>query len=107
MLLIKRGVSTVRSKELSEAFRKKIVDAYESGKEYKKISKEFLISHYTVWKIIYKWRTFKTTRNMAKSDYSSQFSPRADRKMLKEVSENSEKSSWDQLTFKINCECFL
>ncbi|KAK3536497.1 hypothetical protein QTP86_013822, partial [Hemibagrus guttatus] len=56
----------VRSKELSEAFRKEIVDAYESGKRYKKISKELVISHSTVQKIIYKWRTFKTTANMAR-----------------------------------------
>ncbi|KAI3357464.1 hypothetical protein L3Q82_015503 [Scortum barcoo] len=34
----------VRSKELSEALRKKIVAAYESGKGFKKISKEFDIS---------------------------------------------------------------
>ncbi|KAI3367910.1 hypothetical protein L3Q82_026737, partial [Scortum barcoo] len=40
-------VSTmVRSKELSEALRKKIVAAYESGKGFKKISKEFDISHF-------------------------------------------------------------
>ncbi|KAK3573020.1 hypothetical protein QTP86_012243 [Hemibagrus guttatus] len=62
-----RGITIVRSKELSEAFRKKIVDAYESGKGYKKISKEFVISHSTVHKIIYKWRTFKTTANMART----------------------------------------
>ncbi|KAL1251209.1 hypothetical protein QQF64_019005, partial [Cirrhinus molitorella] len=37
----------VRSKELSEAFRKKIVEAYEY-----------------VRKIVYKWRTLKTTVNM-------------------------------------------
>ncbi|KAI3358130.1 hypothetical protein L3Q82_003131 [Scortum barcoo] len=40
----------VRSKELSEALalRKKIVAAYESGKGFKKISKEFDISHSTI-----------------------------------------------------------
>ncbi|KAK3531304.1 hypothetical protein QTP70_016276 [Hemibagrus guttatus] len=34
-----RGITRVRSKELSEAFRKKLIDAYESGKGYKKILK--------------------------------------------------------------------
>ncbi|KAK3571667.1 hypothetical protein QTP86_015976, partial [Hemibagrus guttatus] len=55
----------VSSKELFEAFRK-IADAYECGKGYKKISKEFVINHSTVQKIIYKWRTFKTTANIAR-----------------------------------------
>ncbi|KAK3553882.1 hypothetical protein QTP70_012712 [Hemibagrus guttatus] len=85
----------VRSKELSEAFRKKIVDVYESGKGYKKISKELVISHSIVQKIIYKWRTFKTTANMARSGCPSKFTPRADRKMLKDVSENPKISSRD------------
>ncbi|KAK3546906.1 hypothetical protein QTP86_003779 [Hemibagrus guttatus] len=81
-----RGITMVRSNELSEAFRKKIVDAYESSKGYKKISKEFVISHSTVQKIIYKWRTLKTSANMARSGRPSKFTPRADRKMLKDVS---------------------
>ncbi|KAI3356616.1 hypothetical protein L3Q82_017824 [Scortum barcoo] len=58
----------VRSKELSEALRKKIVAAYESGKGFKKISKEFDISHSTIRKIVYKWRTFKTTVHHAQQD---------------------------------------
>lgn len=85
----------VRSKELSEAFRKKIVDAYESGKGFQKISKEYKISHSTVRKIVYKWRTFKTTANMPRSGRPSKFTPRADRKMLKEVSKNPKMSSRD------------
>ena len=85
----------VRSKELSEAFRKKIVAAYESGKGFKKISKEYKISHSTVRKIVYKWRTFKTTANMPRSGRPSKFTPRADRKMLKEVSKNPKMSSRD------------
>uniref|UniRef100_A0A8P4GBZ8 Transposase n=1 Tax=Dicentrarchus labrax TaxID=13489 RepID=A0A8P4GBZ8_DICLA len=68
----------VRSKDLSEAFRKKIVAAYESGKGFKKISKK-------IRKIVYKWRTFKTTASMPRSGHPSKFTPRADRKMLKEV----------------------
>ena len=75
----------VRSKELSETLRKKIVAAYESGKGFKKISKEFDISHSTIQKIVYKWKTFKTTATMPRSGRPSKFTPRADRKMLKEV----------------------
>lgn len=50
------------------------------GRDLKK-SQIFKISHSTVWKIIYKWRTLKTTANMSKSGCPSKFSPRADRKM--------------------------
>ncbi|KAK3562525.1 hypothetical protein QTP86_034753 [Hemibagrus guttatus] len=85
----------VRSKKLSEAFRKKIVDAYESAKGDKKISKEFVISHSTVQKIISKWRTFKTTANIARSGHPSKFTQRADHKMLKDVSKNLKISSQD------------
>lgn len=48
----------VKSKELSGAFRKKIVDVYK-------------IVHFTVHKIIYKYMKFKATANMARSDRSS------------------------------------
>ncbi|KAK3569047.1 hypothetical protein QTP86_021546 [Hemibagrus guttatus] len=90
-----RGITIVRSKELSEASRKKIVDAYESGNGYKKISKEFVISHSIFQKIIYKWSTFKTTANMARSGRPSKLTPRADRKMIKDVSKNLKISSRD------------
>ncbi|KAK3534944.1 hypothetical protein QTP70_002030 [Hemibagrus guttatus] len=91
-----RGITMVRSKKLSETFRKKIVDSYESGKGYNpNISKEFVISHSTVQKIIYKWRTFEKTVNMARSGHPSKFTPRADRKMLKDVSKNPKISSRD------------
>lgn len=89
------GVTMPRSKELSEAFRKKVIDAYESGKGFKKISKQFEINHSTVRKIIYKWRRFQTTANLFRPGRPSKFSPRADRKMLKEVSKNPRMSSRD------------
>lgn len=55
-LTVKVTLSTmVRAKELSKALRKKNVPAYESGKGFKKIPKDFDISHSTVWKIVYKW----------------------------------------------------
>ena len=84
----------VRSKELCEAIRKKIVAAYESSKGFKKISKEFEISHSTVRKMIYKWRTFKITCPSLATGLRK-FTPRADHKMLKEVSKNPKMSSRD------------
>jgi len=53
-------LTAVNTVELCEAIRQKIVAAYESGKGFKKLSKDFEIRHFTV----YKWRMFKTTANM-------------------------------------------
>ncbi|KAM9343832.1 keratin, type II cytoskeletal 8-like [Pholidichthys leucotaenia] len=83
----------VRSKELSEATRKKIVDAHESGKGYKKISKEFEISPSTVRSVIRKWKRFETTANKARSGRPSKFSPGADDRMIEAVSNNPKISS--------------
>lgn len=52
-----------KNKELSEAFKKKVVDAYEPGKGFKKISKQLGISH-SIVQTIYKWKTFKITANV-------------------------------------------
>ena len=91
------GVIMPRSKEFCKAFRKKVVDAYESGKGFKKISKLFEIHHSTVRKIIYKWRRFQTAANLFKTGRPSKFSPRADRLMQKGVSKNPKISSQDLL----------
>lgn len=54
-----------RSKELSETFRnEEHVASYESGAEFKNITKEFEI---TGWKIVYRGRTFKTSDSMPRS----------------------------------------
>lgn len=57
----------------------------ESRNGFEKISNEFEISHSTIWKIGYKWRKFKIAANMPRSGRPSRFTPRADRKMLKAV----------------------
>ena len=56
-LLLECVVST--TKELSEAFRKKVVVAYESGMGFKNISKILEINHFTLWKTIYKFQDLK------------------------------------------------
>lgn len=59
LLTIEVRVNTiVRSKELSQVFCWKIAAAYEFGKGFGKISKEFEVSD-SFPKIVYKWRTFK------------------------------------------------
>ena len=61
----------------------------------KKSSKEFEISRSTVWKIVYKWRTFKTAASMERSGRPSNFTPRADREMLKVATKNPKMSLRD------------
>ena len=69
-----RGIIMPRSKELSEAFRKKVVDAYESGKGLKKLSKILEINHSTVQKISYKCK-LKITANKSRPGHPSKFNP--------------------------------
>ena len=45
---------------VSTHFKDAIVAAHQSGKDYKVISKNIGVHHFTVRKIIYKWTTFKT-----------------------------------------------
>lgn len=53
------------------------------------------MSHSTLRKIIYRGKAFRTTANMPRSGHPSKFTPRADRKMLKEFSKNPKMSSKD------------
>lgn len=61
---------------------------FESRKGFKKITKQLVINHFTVWKIIYKWRKAQTIANMPRPGCPSKFSPRAEHKMLKDDSKN-------------------
>ncbi len=45
-----------QSKEIQEQMRNKIVDMYQSGKDYKAISKALGLQQTTVRAIIHKWR---------------------------------------------------
>lgn len=63
----------MRSQGPSEAFRKTTAAAYESGEGFKKFSKESEISHSIGWKMVHKWRTFKTAANMHTFDSPSKF----------------------------------
>ncbi|KAK3571312.1 hypothetical protein QTP86_005948 [Hemibagrus guttatus] len=97
----------VRSKELSEAFREKIVDAYESvtaktkeltedlrlhivaahksGKGYRTISKCFEVPVATVQSIIKKYKTFHTVKNLRGRGRKPKVTPVLARRIVREV----------------------
>lgn len=77
------------SKEISVAFTKKVVDAYEPGKGFKKTSKLF---HY---KENHQQVVFQMTANLSRAGLPSKFSPSANHLMQKEVSKNANISSRD------------
>ncbi|XP_063150408.1 adhesion G-protein coupled receptor G6 [Candoia aspera] len=84
-----------RLKKLPEAFKNKDIDAYGSGKGFERITKQLGINYSIAWKIIYKWRRFQTTASLPRPSCPSKFSPRAERRMLKEVSKNPRISTYD------------
>ncbi len=54
--MLKEQHIMLRSKEIQEQMRNKIVDMYQSGKGYKAISKALGLQRTTVRAIIHKWR---------------------------------------------------
>ena len=60
-----------RTKEIPEDLRKKVVDAYQSGKGYKAISKALGLHRTTVRAILSKWRKFGTVVNLKENNAES------------------------------------
>ncbi len=54
----------LRSKEIQEQMRKKVIEIYQSGKGYKAISKPLGLQQTTVRAIIHKWRKHGTVVNL-------------------------------------------
>ncbi len=59
----------LRSKEIQEQIRNKIVDIYQSGKGYKAISKALGLLRTSVRAIIHKWRKLGTVVNLSRSGW--------------------------------------
>lgn len=58
-------VNTVPGKKsVNNELREATVGAYQSGKDYKAISKQFEVNPSTVREIIRKWKTLKTDANL-------------------------------------------
>ncbi len=85
-----------RTKEIPEDLRKKVVDAYQSGKGYKAISKALRLHRTTVKAILSKWRKFGTVVNLPRSGCPAKISPRARRNIIQEVIKNPRTTSGSQ-----------
>ncbi|XP_075444851.1 uncharacterized protein LOC142488342 isoform X3 [Ascaphus truei] len=84
-----------RSKEISEDLRKAVIDAHQSRKGYKTISKALGLPQSTVRQIVYKWRKFKTTVNLPRSGRPTKISPRTNQQIIQEVTKNPRVTSKD------------
>ncbi len=78
----------LRSKEIQEQMRKKVIEIYQSGKGYKAISKALGLQRTTVRAIIHKWRKHGTVVNLPRSGRLTKITPRAQRRLIQEVTKD-------------------
>ncbi len=78
----------MRSKELPEELRDRIVARHRSGQGYKKISAALKVPKSTVASIILKWKTFGTTRTLPRAGCPAKLSYRGRRALVREVKKN-------------------
>ncbi len=75
----------MRSKELPEELRDRIVARHRSGQGYKKNSAALKVPKSTVASIILKWKTFGTTRTLPRAGRPAKLSYRRRRALVREV----------------------
>ncbi len=78
----------MRSKELPEELRDRIVARHKSGQGYKNISAALKVPKSTVASIILKWKTFGTTRTLHRAGHPAKLSYRGRRSLVREVKKN-------------------
>ncbi len=78
----------MRSEELPEELRDRIVARHRSGQGYKKISAALKVPKSTVASIILKWKTFGTTRTLPRAGRPAKLSYRGRRALVREVKKN-------------------
>ncbi len=78
----------MRSKELPEELRDRIVARHRSGQGYKKNSAALKVPKSTVASIILKWKTFGTTRTLPRAGRPAKLSYRGRRALVREVKKN-------------------
>ncbi len=78
----------MRSKELPEELRDRIVARHRSGQSYKTISAALKVPKSTVASIILKWKTFGTTRTLPRAGRPAKLSYRGRRALVREVKKN-------------------
>ncbi|CAB1439112.1 unnamed protein product [Pleuronectes platessa] len=78
--LIFRRPSIMKTKELTKQVRDKVVEKYEAGLGYKKISRALNISLSTIKSIIRKWKEYGTTANLPRGGRPPKLKSRTRRK---------------------------
>ncbi|KAG2468107.1 TCB1 transposase, partial [Polypterus senegalus] len=78
----------MRSKELPEELRDRIVARHRSGHGYKKNSAALKVPKSTVASIILKWKTFGTTRTLPRAGHLAKLSYWGRRALVREVKKN-------------------
>ncbi|CAB1442925.1 unnamed protein product [Pleuronectes platessa] len=73
-----RGI--MKTKELTKQVRDKVVEKYEAGLGYKKISRALNISLSTIKSIIRKWKEYGTTANLPRGGRPPKLKSRTRRK---------------------------
>ncbi len=88
----------MRSKELPEELRDRIVARYRSGQGYKKMSAALKVPKSTVASIILKWKTFGTTRTLPRAGRPAKLSYRGRRALVREVKKNPKRfGRWEKV----------
>ncbi|KAI4881632.1 hypothetical protein NFI96_010128 [Prochilodus magdalenae] len=77
----------VKTKELSEDTRNRIVDLHQAGKTESAIGKQLDVKKSTVGAIIRKWKTYKTTTNLPRSGAPRKISARGVKMITRTVSQ--------------------
>ncbi len=72
----------MRSKEIQEQMRNKIVDMCQAGKGYKAISKALGLQRTVVKAIIHKWRKLGIVVNLPWSDRPTKMTPRVQQRLI-------------------------
>ncbi len=78
----------MRSKELPEELRDRIVARHRSGQGYKKMYAALKVPKSTVASIILQWKTFGTTRTLPRAGRLAKLSYRGRRALVREVKKN-------------------
>ncbi|CAB1426600.1 unnamed protein product [Pleuronectes platessa] len=75
----------MKTKELTKQVRDKVVEKYEAGLGYKKISRALNISLSTIKSIIRKWKEYGTTANLPRGGRPPKLKSRTRRKLIREA----------------------
>ncbi|KAI4881168.1 hypothetical protein NFI96_030503 [Prochilodus magdalenae] len=90
----------VKTKELSEDTRNRIVDLHQAGKTESAIGKQLDVKKSTVGAIIRKWKTYKTTTNLPRSGAPRKISARG----VKMITRTWEVSERNHVSLSLCCD---